>query len=130
MVADSAAPIVQVHGVTLDVNDLELEKAFWAAALGLEIYSEVDGWAGFEIAPGFILDLQRVPEKKITKNRSHLDVRIRDGDAGIHRLGALGATIVDRVSHGENEWYVMSDPEGNEFCAVTRHSHFSVLDAR
>ncbi len=129
MDADSTAPVIQVHGVTLDVNDLELEKEFWSAALGLEIYSEVEGWTGFQIAPGIILDLQRVPEKKTGKNRSHLDVRVRNGDAGIRRLEALGAAIVEHISHGENEWYVMADPEGNEFCAVTRHSHFSVLDA-
>lgn len=118
---ESTAPIARDHGVTLDVIDLELEKSFWSAALGKGIYSEVQGWSAIEIFSGFYLDLQLVPEKKMIKNRFHFDVTVRDGDEGIRRLEQLGATQVDHISSTDREWYVMADPEGNEFCAVTRH---------
>ena len=119
--AESTAPIGRVHGVTLDVNDLDREKAFWGAALGKPIYSEVDGWAAFEIFPGFVLDLQRVPEGKASKNRFHFDVTVPCGEEGIRRLEELGAVRLEHVSTKIGEWYVMGDPEGNEFCAVIRH---------
>lgn len=99
--------------MTLDVNDLELEKAFWGAALGVGIKSEVDGWAGFELLPGFFLDLQRVPEDKVAKNRFHFDLRVPGGDDGVRRLEGLGASILEHIKHGTAEWYVMADPEGN-----------------
>ena len=125
---DRDAPIARVVGVTLDVNDLELEKTFWGAALGVGIKSEVEGWAAFEVLPGFLLDLQRVPEGKIAKNRFHFDMRVQGGIEGVRRLQDLGASIVEHREYGDNEWYVMADPEGNEFCAVTRHQLFAEED--
>lgn len=49
-----------------------------------------------------------------TRNRVHLDVKVRDRKAEAERLVALGATIRDvRDDHT-----VMLDPEGNQFCLV------------
>ena len=53
--------------------------------------------------------VDRVPEAKVVKNRVHLDLYVPDIDA----LVALGATVL--ASH--DEWSVLGDPEGNEFCA-------------
>ncbi|MFI2489288.1 VOC family protein [Promicromonospora kroppenstedtii] len=53
-----------------------------------------------------------VPEPKAVKNRVHLDVRAPDRDAEVARLVAAGAAEIGR---NEN-WVVMTDPEGNEFC--------------
>jgi hypothetical protein len=125
---ESDRRIAEVVGVTLDVNDLELEKAFWGAALGVGIKSEVEGWAAFEVLPGFVLDLQRVSEGKVAKSRFHFDMRVRSGDYGVQRLKSLGASILEHRTYGDNEWYVMADPEGNEFCAVTRHESFAERD--
>jgi len=126
--ADSPEPIAQSLGVTLDVNDLELEKAFSGAALGREVKTESDGWAAFDLSHGEMLDLQRVPELKSTKNRMHFDLRIRGGDEGIQRLQGLRASVIDHIVTDIAEWYVMADPGGNEFCAVTRHVNFAKID--
>jgi len=119
----SDKPIASVVGVSLDVNDLDLEIEFWAAVLGNEpeIMRGAPGWAGFEISSGFFLDLQQVPEGKTAKNRFHFDLKINDGEQGIQRLVELGAKKLQHFDKppGAN-WYVMSDPEGNEFCAITR----------
>ncbi len=53
-----------------------------------------------------------VPEPKTVKNRVHLDVRAPDRDVEVARLVAAGAT--ERGRH--QDWVVMADPEGNEFC--------------
>lgn len=115
--------VARVMGVTLDVNDLDLEIKFWAAVLGGEanIKNDVEGWAGFEVTDGFFLDLQRVTEGKIAKNRFHFDLKIDGGEQGIERLVNLGAQKLQHIDKpGGAKWYVMADPEGNEFCAITR----------
>ncbi len=118
---DSDSPIANVFGVTLDVNDLELEIKFWSTVLGGEVQSAAQGWAGFEVTPGFFLDLQQVPEEKVAKNRFHFDLHVSEGEQAIERLVELGATKLQHIGKsGGSEWYVMADPEGNEFCAVTR----------
>jgi catechol 2,3-dioxygenase-like lactoylglutathione lyase family enzyme len=71
---------------------------------------------------------QRVPESKQVKNRVHLDVNAggphgtsegerRDNvDAAVERAVGLGATSVRLAEQRGERWYVMQDPEGNEFC--------------
>ena len=57
----------------------------------------------------------QVPEPKVGKVRIHLDVNIADA-SGFERLIELGATIVEPHPGGQ-DWTIMADPEGNEFCA-------------
>jgi hypothetical protein len=54
----------------------------------------------------------QVPEPKTVKNRVHLDVHAADRDAEVARLIAAGASKVGR----HENWVVLADPEGNEFC--------------
>jgi hypothetical protein len=54
----------------------------------------------------------RVPEPKTVKNRVHLDLRAADVDAEAARLVGLGAQELARVQ----DWVVLADPEGGEFC--------------
>ena len=69
---------------------------------------------------------QNVPEGKSGKNRLHLDIHsgdIHSGPGGLDglvtRLESLGATRVREVNKGPaGHWWVMRDPEGNEFCAA------------
>ena len=59
---------------------------------------------------------QQVPERKVAKNRVHLDLTADDVDGEVARLVALGAAVaVDQLS---DDVVVMLDPEGNEFCVV------------
>lgn len=64
---------------------------------------------------------QEVPEPKTVKNRVHVDIHAgSEGLAGlVARLEALGATRAREVDQGPaGHWWVMRDPEGNEFCAA------------
>ncbi len=64
--------------------------------------------------PGPSVCLQQVPEQKTVKNRVHLDVVSADRRAEVERLVGLGASI----GHEFDDWTLMHDPEGNEFCVA------------
>ena len=67
------------------------------------------------------LTLQRVPEPKAVKNRTHIDLFAGDVGAEVDRLVALGATVTDTLAGGgELAFASMADPEGHEFCIVAR----------
>jgi hypothetical protein len=64
---------------------------------------------------------QDVPEPKSGKNRLHIDVHSEPGglDTLVARLEELGATRIREIDNGPaGHWWVMQDPEGNEFCAA------------
>lgn len=72
------------------------------------------------IGRGRRLLFQEVPEDKVVKNRLHLDVHGEPGglDELVARLESLGATRVREIDEGPvGHWWLMLDPEGNEFCA-------------
>ncbi|NNH68726.1 glyoxalase/bleomycin resistance/dioxygenase family protein [Nocardia uniformis] len=73
------------------------------------------------VGQGRRLLFQDVPEKKTVKNRLHIDIHSGPVDLAtlVDRLEALGATRVREVDQGPaGHWWVMRDPEGNEFCAA------------
>jgi hypothetical protein len=81
------------------------------------------------VGDGPRLFFQRVPEPKTAKNRVHLDLHAGGGPtvaldeqranvrAAVARLQALGASFVEEREELGVVWAVMTDPEGNEFCA-------------
>ena len=59
---------------------------------------------------------------KTGNNRLHFDLAPpADGDqqAEVDRLVSLGATRID-IGQGDVGWVMMADPDGNEFCVLTR----------
>jgi hypothetical protein len=65
----------------------------------------------------------RVPEEKTVKNRMHICLRPTDRsrDEEVERILGLGATMFDDRRNGDKGWAVLADPEGNEFCVLTRY---------
>lgn len=73
------------------------------------------------VGHGRRLLFQDVPEGKTVKNRLHIDIHSEPGglDDLVTRIEALGATRVREVNQGPaGHWWVMQDPEGNEFCVA------------
>ncbi|EMF00897.1 VOC family protein [Streptomyces mobaraensis NBRC 13819 = DSM 40847] len=73
------------------------------------------------VGRGRRLLFQDVPEGKSGKNRLHIDVHGEPGglDELVDRLEGLGATRAHEVDKGPaGHWWVMRDPEGNEFCVA------------
>lgn len=112
----------KVGDVVIDANDPVRVASFWVRALGyVEEPSEEEGWV-FISDPngeGPSLYFQPVPEKKVVKNRLHLDL---DSDLSmadeVKRLEGLGAKAVVERGHDTWRWAIMEDPEGNEFCVA------------
>ncbi|RAJ33285.1 hypothetical protein K353_05681 [Kitasatospora sp. SolWspMP-SS2h] len=73
-----------------------------------------------DIGQGRRILFQDVPEPKSGKNRLHIDVHSGgELDAVVARLESLGATRVEERDQGPaGHWWVMRDPEGNEFCVA------------
>jgi predicted enzyme related to lactoylglutathione lyase len=108
--------------VVLDCTDLVSLEAFWAAALGYERAAADEQFVGLRDPGGRLptLVLQQVPERKVVKNRMHLDIFTDTFDDHLVRFEELGATIV-RPEHRESDGMrlvVLADPEGNEFCLL------------
>ena len=64
-----------------------------------------------------------VPDGKKAKNRVHLDLRPvdRTREQEVQRLLALGASqLADHRRPDGSGWITLADPEGNEFCILSR----------
>ncbi|HLM04567.1 MAG TPA: VOC family protein [Blastococcus sp.] len=114
--------------LVIDSRDPEALSRFWSEVLGYrELSRDEDG--AIEIGPdaGFggaapTLVFAPVAEPTPGKRRLHIDVNPtdREQDAELERLLGLGATPADVGQTGEENWHVLADPEGNEFCLLRR----------
>ena len=104
--------------LVVDAVDPPAIAGWWAERTGGTVGTRegapfvwVEGVAGF---PYMFWIFHSVPEPKTVKNRVHWDVTLVD--TTIEGLVAVGATLL-RPKDDEIGWWVMADPEGNEFCA-------------
>ncbi len=98
----------------IDASDAPSLGAFWGHALGLR----VDSAGAPDVVlrgstPGQTIWVNQVPEAKTAKNRVHLDVHTGD----VAALTAAGARLEPTQGF---RWTVLTDPDGQEFCAFTR----------
>jgi predicted enzyme related to lactoylglutathione lyase len=114
-------------GVTIDCHDAEGTARFWAALLDVEARpagSDRAGW--YRIAPlvegGPVLNFQPVDERNAGKVRIHLDLWVDDLDTASRQVEQLGgsSTWERQVYEGRGTVIVARDPEGHEFCLVSR----------
>jgi len=118
----------RITELVLDAHDPDLLARFWCTVLGYVELDRVDG--SIEIGPpeaGFggpqpTIVFDRTDEPKSGKLRLHIDVNATDCDqeAELDRLLAAGARRADIGQAGNESWYVLADPEGNEFCLLRR----------
>ena len=116
---EESGPVGTLTHVGIDVADLERAEAFYSTLLGVKRDSAWDQYLAFEPLPsGLTVYLQRVPEKKTSKTRVHMDLSVPDVLAALARVEALGGRALrDFVEPGEN-LAVVADPDGNEFCLM------------
>jgi len=107
-------------------RDPEMLARFWCEVLDFVVLDREDD-GSVEIGPreGFggpqpTIILGRSDEPKQAKSRLHIDVNAtdRDQDAEFERLLKLGARPEDIGQTGQEQWHVLADPEGNEFCLL------------
>jgi hypothetical protein len=110
--------------IAIDALDPHRVAAFWSAALAWEILHSDDTGASLGASDGSwpIIEIGLAPNTKSAKNRVHLDLRA-DGTTQrdeVRRLMELGARRVDVGQSTDSTWVVLADPEGNEFCLLSR----------
>jgi hypothetical protein len=107
-----------VFELVVDARDALAQATWWAGAVGGTVHRSDHGqFAWIEDAANFPWQywvFNDVPEPKTVKNRVHWDV-----DLTAPRPDALvdAGAVVLREPGGDIRWWVMADPEGNEFCA-------------
>jgi hypothetical protein len=117
----------RISELVLNCRDPETLSRFWCDVLGYVELSrdgtdiEIGPESGFG-GPAPTIVFAHVTDEKTAPLRLHLDVSPvdRDQDAELERLLALGARPADVGQTGEESWYVLADPEGNEFCLLRR----------
>jgi catechol 2,3-dioxygenase-like lactoylglutathione lyase family enzyme len=113
--------------LVVDSRDPEALAAFWAAVLDYRVLSREEGAIEIGPEPGFggtapTLVFAPVPDPTPGKVRLHIDLSPTDRDQNeeLDRLLGLGAVPTDIGQTGEENWHVLADPEGNEFCLLAR----------
>ena len=107
----------------IDVSDLDQAVEFWTAALDAvneplpEVSSRVYRHLRLPDSDIRVL-LQKTDDKKVSKERMHLDLETDDVEAEVQRLEALGAKRWDHQQERGFDFWVMLDPWGNEFCVL------------
>lgn len=110
-----------IRHVTIDSTDPYALAGFWARALdGSLADDDLPGDPEAVVtAAGTTLLFVTVADRKLAKNRVHLDLQPQDRsrDEEVERLLSLGATVQgDHRRPDGTGWVTMHDPEGNEFC--------------
>jgi hypothetical protein len=118
----------RITELVLDCTDPEALARWWCEVLDwVELDRDDEG--SIEIGPADrsatgvpTLVLNRSSDPRRGKLPLHFDVNAtdRDQDAELERLLALGARPADVGQTGQESWYVLQDPEGNEFCLLRR----------
>jgi hypothetical protein len=116
--------VSRIAVIAIDAVEPQVVADFWCAVLGWTVLEEDAD--GLSIGPPDgswpTIDVFAVPERKTVKNRLHLDLRA-DGvttQEELERLLALGARRADVGQGADVSWVVLSDPEGNELCLLSR----------
>ncbi|MFF5987272.1 VOC family protein [Prauserella flavalba] len=114
----------RIAALAIDAVEPRVVAEFWCAVLGWTVVDTAPD--GITIGPaggaGLTIDVFAVPERKSVKNRLHLDLRADGGSTveELRRLLDLGARRVDVGQGPDVSWVVLADPEGNEFCLLSR----------
>jgi len=100
----------------INCTDLPRMTAFWSAALAYGAEGD-DDWMSLTdpAGVGVTLSLQRA-DGPVGKAEMHLDLVTTDQAGECRRLVDLGATRVRDHHDAADDYVVLADPEGNEFC--------------
>jgi hypothetical protein len=110
--------------VAINAIDPDLVADFWCSVLGWGRADQDDEVVSIGPEDGAwpTIDVVRVPTPKSVPNRLHFDLRANgmSFEEELDRLLNLGATRADVGQPKDATWVVLADPEGNEFCLLSR----------
>ncbi|WP_229399953.1 VOC family protein [Micromonospora okii] len=109
--------IARFKDLCMDACDVPRLAGFWAGVLGGRVVDVGGGDARVDVsgrADAESIWVNGVPEPRTAKTRVHLDLRLAEAEPTA--LLAAGARLI-REPDVEIDWWVLADPEGNQFCA-------------
>ena len=108
---------IRLGSTVINCADIESMTRFWSEALHLTP-SSLDAGDDFRVlrGGGSNVSLQVAESPVATRDQMHLDLYTDDQANEVARLTALGATYMRRNADLGDDYVVMADPEGNEFC--------------
>jgi len=110
---------IRLSSAVINCADIELMTSFWSEALGLVPSSSAPD-DDFRVLRGrpmnVSLQLARTPIR--ARDQMHLDLYTDDQAGEVERLVQIGAKVVRHNRDPEDDYVVMTDPEGNEFCVI------------
>jgi Glyoxalase-like domain len=106
---------IRLGSTVINCADMELMTSFWSRALHLTPCPDGDD---FRVLRGdqVSLSLQLARTPVTARDQMHLDLYSDDQAGEVRRLIALGARFVRHHDDPADDYFVMTDPEGNEFC--------------
>ena len=108
---------IRLGSTVINCTDMDLMTGFWSQALHLAPSSQAPG-DDFRVLRGeggrLSLQLSRTPVT--ARDQMHFDLHTDDQATEVERLTRLGATFVRHNTDPGDDYVVMTDPEGNEFC--------------
>jgi predicted enzyme related to lactoylglutathione lyase len=118
-VRETAGMAIRLGSTVINCADIEVMTRFWARALQLTPSSDDPG-DDFRVLRGdpVNLSLQLAGRPVTARDQMHLDLYADDQAAEVERLTGLGGRVVRHVREPDDDYVVMTDPEGNEFCVV------------
>ena len=83
------------------------------------VTAENDGWFVIIETPSGVMAFQKVDAVTPGENRLHIDFTVEGSlSEAADLLIAQGASLLAERSEGENRWFTLADPQGNEFCVA------------
>jgi predicted enzyme related to lactoylglutathione lyase len=112
---------IRLGSTVINCASMELMTSFWAQALDL-VPSSVTVGDDFRVLRGEngTLSLQLSRTAVTARDQMHLDLYSDDQTVEVKRLVGLGAKIVRHNRDPDDDYVVMADPEGNEFCVCAK----------
>jgi catechol 2,3-dioxygenase-like lactoylglutathione lyase family enzyme len=121
--------VSRISHTTFDAVDAYAQSVFWSQVLDFIEDSDDPNEPGHaECLIGSrdsrqLLLFVTVPDAKQVKNRVHFDLRPTEGtrEQEVERVLALGARqVADHRRPDGSGWITLIDPEGNEFCVLSK----------
>ena len=108
---------IRLGSTVINCADMELMTSFWSQALNL-VPSSAGAGDDFRVLGGehVSLSLQLARTVVSARDQMHLDLCSNDQATEVQRLAGLGAKVVRHHQDPDDDYGVMTDPEGNEFC--------------
>jgi catechol 2,3-dioxygenase-like lactoylglutathione lyase family enzyme len=119
----------RISHTSFDARNAYAQSVFWSQVLGFVEDPDDPNEPGHEECLITSRDRRQlllfltVPDDKKVKNRVHLDLRPVDStrEQEAERILALGASqLADHRRPDGSGWITLADPEGNEFCILSK----------